>query len=71
MKFAIDRPECQGDQVRIFLKCLLQTLIVAAVVEGLNAARDLESAGETGHDVAISLAVSSICRALSCTSCAW
>ena len=35
----------------------LQAVVVAAVVEGLDAAGDFEGAGETGDDVAISLAV--------------
>jgi hypothetical protein len=53
----VDRPQSEGDEVRIFLKCRLETLIVAQIVERLDASGDLKRSGKTRYDVSISLAV--------------
>jgi hypothetical protein len=57
MERATDGPQRECDEVRILLQSNFEALVVAAVVESLHAAGNLESAGETGYDVTISLAV--------------
>src|SRR4029079_17104566 len=54
---AIDRRDCQPNQIRILLKSLLQPRVVTAVVERTNSSGDFESASQTGDDVAITLPV--------------
>src|SRR5688500_12168427 len=54
---AVNRPERESNQVRIFLEGFLQALIVAGISQGLDAAGDLKGAGETRHNVAIALSV--------------
>src|SRR6185369_9799375 len=53
----VDRPQSEGDEVGIFLKCRLETLIVAQIVERLDTPGDLKRSGKTRDDVSISLAV--------------
>src|SRR6185503_11243300 len=53
----VNRPEREGNQIWVFLKGLLQTLVVGSVIQGFDAAGNLEGAGETSDDVSVSLAV--------------
>src|SRR5690349_16747712 len=57
MECSIDGAQDERDNVWVVLKCLLKTQVVPGIVQGLDAARNLESAGETGDDVAVALAV--------------
>src|SRR4029078_12727913 len=55
MKLAAYGPDGESDQVRILFKSFLQARIVSRVVEGIDAARYLESAHQAGDEVAVSL----------------
>src|SRR6185369_16474451 len=57
MECSVNRVEDEGDEVWVFLKSVVETLVVARVVQSLNAAGDFESAGKAGDDVAVALAV--------------
>src|ERR1044072_235546 len=57
MRLATHRQDRQADQVGIFFERLLQTRIVAGVVERLDAAGDLERARQAGDNVTVTLAV--------------
>src|SRR6185369_903764 len=57
MKRSVNWIENQGDEVWVFLKGVVETLVVAAVVKSLNAAGDFEGARQSSDDVAIPLTV--------------
>ena len=57
MKRSVNWPEGESDEIWVFLESLLETLVVAFIVEGADAAGDFESAGEAGDDVAVALAL--------------
>src|ERR1043166_3343523 len=55
--FATYRPQCQSDEIRIFLKSLLKSLVVTLIVKGLDSSRNLECPSQSGYDVAIPLTI--------------
>src|SRR6185437_6267994 len=57
VEFAANRPDGQGNQVRIFFQGLLQTRIITSIVKRLDSTSDFKCLRQTIHHIAVALAV--------------